>query len=326
MKSSTQTILEHSAIPRHIAVIMDGNGRWAKKRFLPRVMGHKRGLDALENMVKHCAELGVQYLTVFAFSTENWRRPEEEVSFLMGLFLQALQKQVRRLHDNNMRLKVIGSRERFNAEILKGIEAAEALTANNAGLTLSIAADYGGRWDILQAANQLIAEGATEITEEALSRYLMLGDAPEPDLFIRTGGETRISNFLLWQMAYAELYFTDTLWPDFNEKSLNEAIVSFQNGSAASGGLPNSCRLSSNGVENYVETTDFNGAVALAADAGHAVLCTYVVVGGVLWPDCYVGFVGICPHERLGQAENQSLFSVNAGVRRDCLCRRLAAA
>ena len=198
MKSSTQTILEHSAIPRHIAVIMDGNGRWAKKRFLPRVMGHKRGLDALENMVKHCAELGVQYLTVFAFSTENWRRPEEEVSFLMGLFLQALQKQVRRLHDNNT------------------------------GLTLSIAADYGGRWDILQAANQLIAEGVTEITEEALSRYLMLGDAPEPDLFIRTGGETRISNFLLWQMAYAELYFTDTLWPDFNEKSLNEAIASFQ--------------------------------------------------------------------------------------------------
>ena len=143
MKSSTQTILEHSAIPRHIAVIMDGNGRWAKKRFLPRVMGHKRGLDALENMVKHCAELGVRYLTVFAFSTENWRRPEEEVSFLMGLFLQALQKQVRRLHDNNMRLKVIGSRERFNAEILKGIEVAEALTANNTGLTLSIAADYG---------------------------------------------------------------------------------------------------------------------------------------------------------------------------------------
>lgn len=326
MKSSTQTILEHSAIPRHIAVIMDGNGRWAKKRFLPRVMGHKRGLDALENMVKHCAELGVQYLTVFAFSTENWRRPEEEVSFLMGLFLQALQKQVRRLHDNNMRLRVIGSRERFNAEILKGIEAAEALTVNNTGLTLSIAADYGGRWDILQAANQLIAEGVTEITEEALSRYLMLGDAPEPDLFIRTGGETRISNFLLWQMAYAELYFTDTLWPDFNEKSLNEAIASFQNGSAASGGLPNSCRLSSNGVENYVETTDFDGAMALAADAGYAILCTYVAVGGVLRPDCHADFVGICPHERLGQAENQSLFGFNAGVRRDCLCRRLAVA
>ena len=140
--------------------------------FLPRVMGHKRGLDALENMVKHCAKLGVQYLTVFAFSTENWRRPEDEVSFLMGLFLQALQKQVRRLHENNMRLKVLGSRERFNRQILQGIEEAEALTANNTGLTLSIAADYGGRWDILQAANKLIAEGVSEITEDALAKHL----------------------------------------------------------------------------------------------------------------------------------------------------------
>ncbi|WP_118819363.1 isoprenyl transferase [Neisseria lactamica] len=228
MKSSTQAVLEHTAIPKHIAVIMDGNGRWAKKRFLPRIMGHKRGLDALENMVKHCAKLGVQYLTVFAFSTENWRRPEDEVSFLMGLFLQALQKQVRRLHENNMRLKILGSRERFNRQILKGIEEAEALTANNTGLTLSIAADYGGRWDILQAANKLIADGVSEITEDALAKYLMLGDAPEPDLFIRTGGETRISNFLLWQMAYAELYFTDILWPDFDETALDAAVASFQ--------------------------------------------------------------------------------------------------
>lgn len=228
MKSSTQAVLEHTAIPRHIAVIMDGNGRWAKKRFLPRIMGHKRGLDALENMVGHCAGLGVRYLTVFAFSTENWRRPEDEVSFLMGLFLQALQKQVRRLHENNMRLKILGSRERFNRQILQGIEEAEALTANNTGLTLSIAADYGGRWDILQAANRLIADGVSEITEDALAKYLMLGDAPEPDLFIRTGGETRISNFLLWQMAYAELYFTDILWPDFDETALNAAVASFQ--------------------------------------------------------------------------------------------------
>ncbi|HFA7692035.1 TPA: isoprenyl transferase [Neisseria gonorrhoeae] len=228
MKSSTQTILEHTAIPRHIAVIMDGNGRWAKKRFLPRIMGHKRGLDALENMVKHCAKLGVQYLTVFAFSTENWRRPEDEVSFLMGLFLQALQKQVRRLHENNMRLKILGSRERFNRQILQGIEEAEALTANNTGLTLSIAADYGGRWDILQAANKLIAEGVSEITEDTLAKHLMLGDAPESDLFIRTGGETRISNFLLWHMAYAELYFTDILWPDFDETALDAAVASFQ--------------------------------------------------------------------------------------------------
>ena len=228
MKSSTQAVLEHTAIPKHIAVIMDGNGRWAKKRFLPRIMGHKRGLDALENMVKHCAKLGVQYLTVFAFSTENWRRPEDEVSFLMGLFLQALQKQVRRLHENNMRLKILGSRERFNRQILQGIEEAEALTANNTGLTLSIAADYGGRWDILQAANKLIAEGVSEITEDTLTKHLMLGDAPEPDLFIRTGGETRISNFLLWQMAYAELYFTDILWPDFDETALDDAVASFQ--------------------------------------------------------------------------------------------------
>lgn len=228
MKSSTQVVLEHTAIPRHIAVIMDGNGRWAKKRFLPRIMGHKRGLDALENMVGHCAGLGVRYLTVFAFSTENWRRPEDEVSFLMGLFLQALQKQVRRLHENNMRLKILGSRERFNRQILQGIEEAEALTANNTGLTLSIAADYGGRWDILQAANRLLADGVSEITEDMLAKYLMLGDAPEPDLFIRTGGETRISNFLLWQMAYAELYFTDILWPDFDETALNAAVASFQ--------------------------------------------------------------------------------------------------
>ncbi|MDO5069282.1 isoprenyl transferase [Neisseria sp. Dent CA1/247] len=228
MISSTQTILEHTHIPRHIAVIMDGNGRWAKKRFLPRVMGHKRGLDALENMVKRCAELGVQYLTVFAFSTENWRRPEDEVSFLMGLFLQALQKQVRRLHENNMRVKVIGNRSRFSEDIRQGIEAAEQLTAANTGLTITVAADYGGRWDILQAANRLIQEGVTEITEELLAQHLMLSDAPEPDLFIRTGGETRISNFLLWQMAYAELYFTDTLWPDFDDAALDAAIRSFQ--------------------------------------------------------------------------------------------------
>ena len=227
MKSSTQTILTHTNIPRHIAVIMDGNGRWAKKRFMPRVMGHKKGLNALENMVKRCAGLGVQYLTVFAFSTENWRRPEEEVSFLMGLFLQALQKQVAALHDNNMRLRVIGDRSRFSAEIRRGIEAAEALTEGNSGFTLSIAADYGGRWDILQAANKLAAEGET-ITEEGMMRHLMLGDAPEPDLFIRTGGEKRISNFLLWQLAYAELYFTDTLWPDFDDAAIDAAIGSFQ--------------------------------------------------------------------------------------------------
>ena len=228
MSSSTQTIHERTNIPRHVCVIMDGNGRWAKKRLLPRVMGHKRGLTALENLAARCAELGVEYLTVFAFSTENWRRPEDEVSFLMKLFLQALGGKVTKMHQNNLRLKVIGNRSRFPSAIVEGIEAAERLTANNTGLTLTVAADYGGRWDILQAANRLIAEGKSEITEDDLSRCLSLAEAPEPDLFIRTGGETRISNFMLWQMAYAEFYFTDALWPDFDAAEFDRAISSFR--------------------------------------------------------------------------------------------------
>lgn len=226
--STTEVIAESSQIPRHIVIIMDGNGRWAKKRFLPRVMGHKRGLETVRKTVKYCSDIGVEYLTLFAFSTENWRRPQEEVSFLMGLFLQALQREVLSLNDNNLRLRVIGSRERFSSEIIEYIEKAEALTANNTGLTLSIAADYGGRWDILQAANSLIKEGATELTEASLSFRLCAGFAPEPDLFIRTGGEVRISNFLLWQLAYAELYFTEVLWPDFDETALKTAISSYQ--------------------------------------------------------------------------------------------------
>ena len=228
MSSSTQSIPERTNIPRHVCVIMDGNGRWAKKRLLPRVMGHKRGLTALENLAARCAELGVEYLTVFAFSTENWRRPEDEVSFLMKLFLQALGGKVAKMHQNNLRLKVIGNRSRFPAAIVEGIEAAERLTADNTGLTLTVAADYGGRWDILQAANRLIAEGKSEITEDDLSQRLSLAEAPEPDLFIRTGGETRISNFMLWQMAYAEFYFTDALWPDFDAVEFDRAISSFR--------------------------------------------------------------------------------------------------
>jgi len=207
---------------------MDGTGRWAKKRFLPRVMGHKKGLDALEDLCRTCAEAGIPYLTVFAFSTENWRRPADEVSFLMGLFLAALQKKVAKMHKNGLRLKVIGDRSRFPAEIQAGIRDAEALTAANTGLTLTIAADYGGRWDILQAANALIKEGKSEISESDLAAKLMLAEAPEPDLFIRTGGETRISNFMLWQMAYAEFYFTDTLWPDFDQREMHRALESFQ--------------------------------------------------------------------------------------------------
>ncbi len=228
MTSSTQIIPEHTDVPQHICVVMDGNGRWAKKRLLPRVLGHKKGVTTLENMAARCSDLGVRYLTVFAFSTENWRRPADEVSFLMKLFMRALKVQVAKMHKNNMRLKVIGNRNRFSEAIINGIAEAEALTAGNTGLTLTIAADYGGRWDILQAANRLLAAGKTEITETDLSAELMLAEAPEPELFIRTGGETRISNFMLWQMAYAELYFTDVLWPDFDVAEVDKAIGSFQ--------------------------------------------------------------------------------------------------
>lgn len=214
-------------IPKHIAIIMDGNGRWAKKRFMPRVMGHKRGLDALEATVKNCQKLGVEGLTVFAFSTENWRRPADEVGFLMNLFLQSLKKQVLRLHENNIRLRVIGKRDRLNADICQSIDEAQALTAGNTGLLLSIAVDYGGQSDIVQAVNQALAAGKTQITEADIQAHIALNDIPTPDLFIRTGGETRISNFLLWQLAYTELYFTDTLWPDFDADALNLAIDSF---------------------------------------------------------------------------------------------------
>lgn len=227
--SITESLVESSATPRHVVIIMDGNGRWAKKRFLPRVMGHKRGLEMVRKAVKYCSDYGIEYLTLFAFSTENWRRSPAEVSFLMSLFLQALQKEVLSLYKNNLRLRVVGSRARFSAEIVECIEKAEAMTAANTGLTLTIAADYGGRWDMLQATNSLIKEGVTEITEAALSERLCMHFAPEPDLFIRTGGEVRISNFLLWQLAYAELYFTEVLWPDFDEQALEVAILSYQN-------------------------------------------------------------------------------------------------
>ncbi|MCG7657965.1 isoprenyl transferase [Wielerella bovis] len=228
MSHIAANIPEYTQVPRHVAVIMDGNGRWAKKRLMPRMVGHKRGLDVLEDMVRVCSEAGVSYLTVFAFSTENWRRPAEEVSFLMGLFLVALQKKVIEMNKNGVRLRVIGDRSRFSPEIQQSIVDAEQLTAHNTGITLTIAADYGGRWDIVQAANALIAEGKTKINEADISQKLMLADAPEPDLFIRTGGETRISNFMLWQMAYAEFYFTDVLWPDFDAAEMHKAFASFQ--------------------------------------------------------------------------------------------------
>lgn len=229
--SSTNTIPDVAEIPRHIAVIMDGNGRWAKKRFLPRVAGHKVGVETVRNMVKQCVNLGVDYLTLFAFSSENWRRPEEEVTFLMGLFMEALKKEVAKLHKNNVRLIIIGNRAQFGTALCAEIEAAEHLTQNNTGLTLTIAANYGGRWDILQAVNAMQKANPSksgEFAEEDLTPYLAMHYAPEPDLFIRTGGEKRISNFLLWQLAYSELYFTDVLWPDFDDQAFQLAIQSYQ--------------------------------------------------------------------------------------------------
>jgi len=229
--SSTQIIPRAADVPRHIAIIMDGNGRWAKKRFLPRIAGHKRGVEVVRDMVKQCATIGVNYLTLFAFSSENWRRPADEVSFLMSLFMEALKQEVSKLHQNNIRLIMIGDHARFDASLRDQIAAAEDLTKDNSGLVLTIAANYGGRWDLLQAMNRMQQqhpERAGDFTEQDLAPYLSMHYAPEPDLFIRTGGEQRISNFLLWQLAYSELYFTDTLWPDFDETAFGRALQSYQ--------------------------------------------------------------------------------------------------
>ncbi len=218
-------------MPQHIAIIMDGNGRWAKRRLMPRVAGHRKGVEALRGVIRACAERGVSHLTVFAFSSENWRRPQEEVTLLMELFMRALENEVARLHENGIRFRVIGDLTGFSERIQALIRDAEALTRNNARLTFTVAANYGGRWDIVQAVKKLMAEGvaADDVNEAALTKYLSMSEVPEPDLFIRTGGEQRISNFLLWQLAYTELYFTDALWPDFDAAALDEAIASYRN-------------------------------------------------------------------------------------------------
>ena len=218
-------------MPSHVAVIMDGNGRWAKKRFLPRVAGHVKGVELVREMVRACLERGIQYLTLFAFSSENWRRPQEEVSLLMQLFVKALEQEVEKLDRNGVRLRVVGDLVRFEPRLQALIREAEATTQNNSRLDLTIAANYGGRWDIIQAMNRLLADrapGKNVIEEGDLDPYLSMNYAPEPDLFIRTGGEQRISNFLLWQLAYTELYFTDTLWPDFDTAAFDKAIASYQ--------------------------------------------------------------------------------------------------
>lgn len=229
--SSTQDIPPTGDVPRHIAIIMDGNGRWAKKRFMPRVAGHKRGVETVREIIKACIERGVSYLTLFAFSSENWRRPQEEVSFLMQLFLRALEEEVAKLNENNIRFRVIGDLSRFDPQIVDLIRRGEALTADNTALTLTIAANYGGRWDILQAMEKMLAAQPgrrSGFSEADLAEHLAINYGPEPDLFIRTGGEQRISNFLLWQLAYSELYFTDTLWPEFDAAALDQAIASYQ--------------------------------------------------------------------------------------------------
>ncbi len=214
--------------PRHIAIIMDGNGRWARKRGLPRHAGHKAGLTSARRVIEHCAARGVESLTLFTFSSENWQRPEGEVSRLMELFLGALGKDVKELHGNGIRVRFIGDRAAFSAKLQQGMAEGETLTAGNRKMTLNVAVGYGGRWDVLDAARRLAREGRLESADEStLGGALSLGGQPDPDLFIRTGGEQRISNFLLWNLAYSELYFCDTLWPDFDTQALDAAFAWF---------------------------------------------------------------------------------------------------
>ena len=224
-----------SDTPRHVAIIMDGNGRWAKRRFLPRPAGHSAGVSAVRKTVEQCIARGVEVLTLFAFSSENWRRPAQEVSLLMDLFIASLERETQKLHQNGVRLRVIGDRTAFAPALQQRMAASEALTRQNDRLDLVIAANYGGRWDIAQAARRLaekVERGelrSDEIDAPLLESELALADLPEPDLFIRTGGEQRISNFLLWQLAYTELYFTPLLWPDFDARAFEEALQSFAN-------------------------------------------------------------------------------------------------
>ena len=219
--------------PKHIAIIMDGNGRWASKRFLPRIQGHQKGVKAVRKVVKHCGKLGIETLTLFAFSSENKNRSNEEVSLLFKLFLNVLKQETNKLNKHNVKLKIIGNLNLFPQEVQQTAVDAQALLANNTGLTLVIAANYGGQWDIAQAAQQIAKRAANneinvdDINVDTFSQYLSLADQPRVDLLIRTSGELRISNFLLWDIAYSELYFTDTLWPDFNPAELDSAIESF---------------------------------------------------------------------------------------------------
>jgi undecaprenyl diphosphate synthase len=220
-------------LPRHIAIIMDGNGRWAKQRFLPRIAGHKAGASAVRESVKWCVKKNIEVLTLFAFSSENWQRPAQEVTQLMELFVSALQREAKKLHKQNIQLRIIGDRSRFHDKLRQQMHAVEELTAANTGLKLIIAANYGGQWDIVEACRQLadaVKNGSLTsdaISVELLRSKLTTADLPDPDLFIRTSGEQRISNFLIWQLSYAELYFTEVLWPDFATAELEKALAFF---------------------------------------------------------------------------------------------------
>ena len=217
------------SVPRHVAIVMDGNGRWAKKRYLPRFFGHKAGVDALVKVINACADRGVEYLTVFAFSSENWKRPEDEVSGLMGLVLVAVTKYLGKLAKDGVKIVIVGDREAVSDRLRAAWNEAEQATRHNTRITLSVAFNYGGRWDVVQACRQAVAAGLKpeQITEAALSGFMAMRHAPDPDLFIRTGGEVRISNFLLWQVAYSELVFTDCLWPDFDVHALDAALADY---------------------------------------------------------------------------------------------------
>jgi len=222
-----------SPLPRHVAIIMDGNGRWANRRHLPRFAGHRAGVEAVRNIVQDCAKRKIEALTLFAFSSENWRRPKNEVSLLMDLLMTSLQREVSKLHENGVRLKIIGDRNAFPKKLQKQIETAEYMTRDNNGLVLIVAVNYGGRWEITQAARKVAEQVAAgqldpeQIDEGLMGSCLELHGLPEPDLFIRTGGEERISNFLLWHLAYTEMYFTEILWPDFNSDAFRDALISF---------------------------------------------------------------------------------------------------
>jgi undecaprenyl diphosphate synthase len=232
------------SIPRHVAIVMDGNGRWAKKRFMPRFFGHKQGVDALVRTVAACADRGIEYLTVFAFSSENWKRPEDEVSGLMGLVLVAVSKYLTKLAGEGVRIRIVGDRSAVSDKVRQAWDQAEGATAHNRRITLSVAFNYGGRWDVVQACRQAMRAGIApeQLDEAALARFMTMSYAPDPDLFIRTGGEMRISNFLLWQAAYAELFFTDCLWPDFGASDIDAALAAFRQRDRRVGGVKHESR------------------------------------------------------------------------------------